>query len=108
MDAGGGALDRGGQDEEEKGRRRARYHLVATDDDELYAWGYTGEGWRGLRSVHVQFHSYRSGKMVNVQVVCANVLARILTSLWPLDKTKTSNNMWKNCVPKHSTNVQNV
>jgi hypothetical protein len=56
----------------EKGRRRARYRLVATNDDELYAWGDTRRDGEGNLVYMCKFHSYRSVKMVNVQVVCVN------------------------------------
>jgi hypothetical protein len=49
-------------------------------------------------SVHVHLSFYMDEKMDNVQVENVKDMARILTCSWPLDKTKTSNPMWKNCV----------
>jgi hypothetical protein len=50
-------------------------------------------GRPGKQSVQVHFHSYRSAKMANVQVICAKFLTRILTHSQPLDKPGTPTNL---------------
>jgi hypothetical protein len=44
-------------------------------------------------SVHVHHSFYMGEKMDNVQVENAKDIARILTCLWPLNKTNTSKPM---------------